>query len=66
MAKDFPEDKYDFRLQKDERTFAENLLHVAAVNYDLIGRVSGSNIGPTLARTGTTRRATFTRGKPTW
>ncbi len=46
MAKDFPEDKYDFNLQKDERTFAENLLHVAAVDYDLIGRVSGSNIGP--------------------
>jgi uncharacterized damage-inducible protein DinB len=46
MAKDFPEDKYDFKLQKDERTFAENLLHVAAVDYDLIGRVSGSNIGP--------------------
>jgi uncharacterized damage-inducible protein DinB len=46
MAKDFPEDKYDFKVQKDERTFAENLLHVAAVDYDLIGRVAGSNIGP--------------------
>ncbi|HEY6269318.1 MAG TPA: DinB family protein [Candidatus Acidoferrum sp.] len=46
MAKDFPEDKYDFKVQKDERTFAENLLHVAAVDYDLIGRVSQSNVGP--------------------
>ena len=46
MAKDFPEDKYDFKLQKDERTFAQNLLHVAAVDYDLIRRVGGSNIGP--------------------
>ena len=46
MAKDFPEDKYDFKVQKDERTFAENLLHVAAVDYDLISRVSGSNVGP--------------------
>lgn len=46
MAKDFPEDKYDFKIQQDQRTFAENLLHVAAVDYDLIGRVSGSNIGP--------------------
>ena len=46
LAKDFPEDKYDFRLQKDERTFAENLLHIAAVDCDLIGRVSGSKIGP--------------------
>ncbi len=46
MAKDFPEDKYDFKVQKDERTFAENLLHVAAVDFDLIHRVSESNIGP--------------------
>jgi uncharacterized damage-inducible protein DinB len=46
MAKDFPEDKYDFKVQKDERTFAENLLHIAAVDYDLIRRVSESNIGP--------------------
>jgi uncharacterized damage-inducible protein DinB len=46
MAKDFPEDKYDFKLQKDERTFAENLLHVAAVDYDVISKVSGSNMGP--------------------
>jgi hypothetical protein len=30
MAGDFPEDKYDFPLQNDRRTFAENLLHVAA------------------------------------
>jgi uncharacterized damage-inducible protein DinB len=46
MARDFPEEKYDFKVQKDERTFAENLLHVAAVDYDLISRVSGSSIGP--------------------
>ena len=36
MAKDFPEDKYDFKMQKDERTFGQNLVHVAAVDYDLI------------------------------
>jgi len=46
MAEDFPEDKYDYKLQKDERSFAENLLHVAAVDYDLMRSVSGSNIGP--------------------
>ena len=46
MAKDFPEDRYDFKVQKDERTFAQNLLHVAAVDYDLISRVSGSTMGP--------------------
>jgi uncharacterized damage-inducible protein DinB len=46
MAQDFPEDKYDFKLQKDERTFAENLLHVAAVDYDMMRAASGSNMGP--------------------
>ena len=46
MAQDFPEGKYDFKLQKDQRTFAQNLLHVAAVDYDLIRSASGSNLGP--------------------
>src|SRR5579859_886320 len=46
MAKDFPEDKYDFKLQKDQRTFALNLLHAAALDFVLIRRVSGSKVGP--------------------
>jgi uncharacterized damage-inducible protein DinB len=46
MAEDFPEDKYDFKVQKDERTFALNLLHAAALDFILIRRVSGSNMGP--------------------
>ncbi len=46
MAKDFPGDKYDFKVQKDERTFADNLLHVAAVDFDLVSRVAGTHIGP--------------------
>ena len=46
MAQDFPEDKYDFKLQRDERTFAQNLLHAAALDFVLIRRVSGSNLGP--------------------
>jgi uncharacterized damage-inducible protein DinB len=46
MAEDFPADKYDFKLQKDQRTFAQNLLHAAALDFVLIRRVSGSNIGP--------------------
>jgi uncharacterized damage-inducible protein DinB len=46
MAKDFPEDKYDFKLQKDERTFALNLLHAAALDFILIRRISGTNVGP--------------------
>lgn len=46
MAQDFPEDKYDFKVQKDERTFALNLLHAAALDFILIRRISGSNFGP--------------------
>jgi hypothetical protein len=46
MVQDFPEDKYDFKLHKDERTFAENILHVAAVDYDLIRSAGGSSLGP--------------------
>jgi uncharacterized damage-inducible protein DinB len=46
MAQDFPEDKYDFKLQKDERTFALNLLHAAALDFVVIRRISGSNVGP--------------------
>ncbi len=46
MAKDFPEDKYDFKVQKDQRTFAQNLLHVAAIDYFLISKVSGTRVGP--------------------
>jgi dienelactone hydrolase len=46
MAQDFPEEKYDFKVQKDERTFAQNLLHAAALDFVLIRRVSGSNLGP--------------------
>jgi uncharacterized damage-inducible protein DinB len=50
MAQDFPEDKYDFKLQKDQRTFAETLLHVAGVDYLLMRKVAGSNIGPDLGK----------------
>jgi len=45
-AQHFSEDKYDFKLQTDQRSFAQNLLHVAAVDYDLMRSVSGSNIEP--------------------
>ncbi|MGA8431178.1 MAG: DinB family protein [Candidatus Sulfotelmatobacter sp.] len=46
MAQDFPEDKYDYKLQKDQRTFVLNLLHAAAFDYVVTRRVSGTNIGP--------------------
>src|SRR5438067_11843152 len=46
MAQDFPEDKYDFKVQKDQRTFALNLLHAAALDFILIRGISGSKLGP--------------------
>jgi uncharacterized damage-inducible protein DinB len=46
MANDFPEDKYDFKVQKDQRTFALNLLHAAALDFVLIRRISGTKMGP--------------------
>ena len=33
MAEDFPEDKYDFKPNPTQRTFAEQLLHMAGANY---------------------------------
>src|SRR5580700_7837833 len=50
MAQDFPEDKYDFKLQKHQRTFAQTLLHVVGVDYLLTRTVSGSDIGPDLGK----------------
>ena len=46
MAQDFPENKYDYKLHKDQRTFALNLLHAAALDFVLLRRISGSNMGP--------------------
>ena len=33
MAEDFPEDKYDYKTTPAQRSFAEQLLHVAGSNY---------------------------------
>ena len=65
MAQDFPEDKYDYKLQKDQRTFALNLLHVAAFDYIVIRKVSGTNIGPDFGE-GDNPPATLSRRKPMW
>jgi hypothetical protein len=46
MAQDFPEDKYDFKVQKDQRTFAETILHVANDDFLAITAVKGSQAGP--------------------
>jgi hypothetical protein len=45
MAEDFPEDKYGFKAQKDERTFGENLLHVALEFNTMISAIKGSPVG---------------------
>ena len=49
MAQDFPGDKYDFRLQKGQRSSAQNLLHVAGVDYDLMRSLSRSKFGAEFA-----------------
>ncbi|HTS36505.1 MAG TPA: DinB family protein [Candidatus Solibacter sp.] len=59
MAKDFPEDKYDYKLQKDQRTFALNLLHAAALDFVLIRKISGTNIGPDFGEGDNPTRAAF-------
>jgi uncharacterized damage-inducible protein DinB len=41
MAEDFPEDKYDFKATPAQRSFAEQLLHVAGANYFFINPVMG-------------------------
>jgi uncharacterized damage-inducible protein DinB len=46
MAEDFPEDKYSFKAQKDERTFGENLVHVADEDYRLLSAIKGAPMGP--------------------
>jgi len=46
MAQDFPEDKYDFKVQKDQRAFAETLLHIANDDFLAITAVKGSPAGP--------------------
>jgi hypothetical protein len=39
MAEDFPEAKYDYKPTPEMRSFAEQLLHVAADNVGLVGAV---------------------------
>ncbi len=44
MAEDFPEDKYNFKAQKDERTFGGNLLHVAFNLNFVVNAIKGTPI----------------------
>src|SRR6266576_177977 len=41
MAEDFPEDRYEFRPNPEQRSFREGLLHVADVNYFFTNPVKG-------------------------
>jgi uncharacterized damage-inducible protein DinB len=41
MAEDFPENKYDFKPNPAERSFAEQLLHAANANYFFVNPASG-------------------------
>src|ERR1700678_404619 len=41
MAEDFPEDKYDFKPNPVQRSFAEQLLHAAGGNYIFINATKG-------------------------
>ncbi len=42
MAEDFPQDKYDFKAQKDERTFGQNLIHIAAAEFNMMSAINGA------------------------
>jgi uncharacterized damage-inducible protein DinB len=59
MAEDFPEDKYDFKIQKDQRSFADNLLHAAAFEFIVARDVSGTNLGPDFGEGDNPSRAAF-------
>jgi uncharacterized damage-inducible protein DinB len=45
MAQDFPEDKYDYKPVPEVRTFAEQLLHIAADNYLFLKAAQGEKPG---------------------
>ena len=46
MAEDFPQDKYNFKAQKDERTFGENLIHVSAAAYNMMSAFTQTPMWP--------------------
>src|ERR1700677_424131 len=44
MAEEFPEDKYDFKPTPAQRSFAEQLLHAAGVNYFFTNLALGQKV----------------------
>lgn len=51
MAEDFPEDKYDFKPTQAQRSFADQLLHVAGSNYLFTDPVRGQTPNDDESRT---------------
>jgi len=45
MAEDWPEDKYDYKLKPETRSFQQIILHIAGSNYDLLKNVTKSKVG---------------------
>lgn len=60
MAEDFPEDKYDFKPNPAQRSFAEQLLHAAGASYYFINPVIGAKMP-----SGDPKPPT-SRPRPTW
>ncbi len=46
MAEDFAEAKYDFKPNPAQRSFAEQLLHVAGADYLILSAAAGKKMGP--------------------
>jgi uncharacterized damage-inducible protein DinB len=46
MAEDFPEDKYDYKPNPTQRSFAEQLLHAAGASYAFTDTVTGKGSHP--------------------
>ncbi len=45
MANDWPEDKYDYKLTPEVRSFSQVMLHIAGSNYDLLNNITKSKVG---------------------
>jgi uncharacterized damage-inducible protein DinB len=46
MAEDFPQDKYNFKAQKDQRTFGQNLIHISADAFVTMRAFTQTKMGP--------------------
>jgi uncharacterized damage-inducible protein DinB len=60
MAEDCPQDMYNFKAQKDQRTFGQHLLHIAAAELTVMSAIKGAPTlpfgkGDTLGNTYTTK-----------